>query len=611
MPGRAAEGRAGGHSARVSARLNCPYMPIGVEFLSELPMKQGSERMDSAMKERPGPRPTARGSRWEKLVESGLLSAEALAQALAAASHAHVDPARFLFEHGGLSRGDVESTLARHFGVPFHRFTGKESVLPDLRPRLRLDFLKKMCAAPVERRGGRLLVVVDDPLDTSRTDALRSLDPDHELLLQVGLRDEILACLEYSYGLRGDPRPAEPAAAAGPGVEELADRIVIEAHRRGASDVHVEPNGHDQNTVIRLRVGRECEQYQELAPALAAALVAHVKGLAGLEVGERQRPQEGKFDFRLPDRTLKVRVTTVPTVHGNEDVVMRLLGAGAPLSLGDLGLATRPLADLEAALARSEGLFLCVGPPGAGTTSTLHAALRHVNTADVKIWTAEDPVEITQPGLRQVQVHPKIGFDFPEAVRSIVRADPDVIMIGELRDRETAAAGIDAALAGHLVMAAMHSRGAPEAIGRLADMQVDRHNLGGALVAVLAQRLVRGLCRACRVAHEATAEERAEIAEVVGAEAAEAAGWLSGSLRSWRAPGCSSCGGTGVEGRVALHELLLVTDQVREAVMDGEPVEELRRLAIAQGMVPMVVDGVTKAVVGRAELTQVLGACSR
>jgi type II secretory ATPase GspE/PulE/Tfp pilus assembly ATPase PilB-like protein len=564
--------------------------------------------MDSATKERAGPRPAGRGNRWEKLVEAGLLSADALAQALAAASNAHVDQARFLLDSVGLPRADVEAALARHFGCPFYRFTGRETVLPDLRPRLRLDFLKKMCAAPVERRGSRLVVVVDDPLDAARTDALRSIDPEHESLFQVGLRDEILACLDYSYGLRGDPRPAETPVE---GVEEVADRIVIEAHRRGASDVHIEPNGQDQSTVIRLRVGGKFEPYQEVAPALAGSLVAHFKGLAGLEVVERQRPQEGKAEFRLPDRTLKLRVTTLPTVHGNEDLVMRLLGAGKPITIDELGLSAGNLSALQAALARPEGLFLVVGPPGAGTTTTLHAALRHINTSDVKIWTAEDPVEITQTGLRQVQVHPKIGFDFPEAVRSIVRADPDVIMIGELRDLETAAAGLDAALAGHLVMAAMRTRGAPDAIGRMLDLQVDRHGLAGALTAVLAQRLLRGLCPHCRAAQPATADERASIVEAVGAEAAESAGWTAESLRLWRAPGCRACAGTGEQGRVAVHEMLTVTDEIKEAVVDVEPVEVLRRLAMEQGMVPLVVDGIGKVVEGRTDLTQVLGACSR
>jgi type II secretory ATPase GspE/PulE/Tfp pilus assembly ATPase PilB-like protein len=519
-----------------------------------------------------------------------------------------MDQARFLLDNLGLPRADVEAALARHFGCPFYRFTGRETVLPDLRPRLRLDFLKKMCAAPVERRGTRLVVVVDDPLDAARTDALRSIDPEHEPMFQVGLRDEILACLDYSYGLRGDPRPVETVVE---GVEEVADRMVIEAHRRGASDVHIEPNGQDQSTVIRLRVGGRFELYQEVAPSLAASLVAHFKGLAGLDVVERQRPQEGKMELRLPDRTLKLRVTTVPTVHGNEDVVMRLMGAGKPITLDELGLSARNLAALQTALTRPDGLFLCVGPPGAGTTTTLHAALRHINTADVKIWTAEDPVEITQAGLRQVQVHPKIGFDFPEAVRSIVRADPDVIMIGELRDLETATAGLDAALAGHLVMAAMRTRGAAEAISRLLDLQVDRHGVAGALTAVLGQRLVRGLCPLCKAAHPASDEDRAGIIEAVGAEVAEAAGWTAESVRLWRAPGCRACGGTGEQGRVAVHEMLTVTDEIMEAVVDVEPVEEIRRLAIELGMVPLLADGIEKALAGRADLTQVLGACSR
>jgi type II secretory ATPase GspE/PulE/Tfp pilus assembly ATPase PilB-like protein len=562
--------------------------------------------MDSATKERAGPRPSGRGNRWEKLVESGLVSAEALAQALAEAARSHVDPARFRLDQLALPRADVEAALSRHCGCPFYRFTGRETVLPDLRPRLRVDFLKKMCAAPVERRGTRLLVIIDDPLDATRTAALRSIDPEHEPVFQVGLRDEILACIDYSYGLRGDPRAVEPSAE---GVAELADRIVIEAQRRGASDVHIEPNGDAASTVIRLRVGGEIEQYQELAPGPGASLIAHFKEQAGLQVAERQRPQEGKMEFRLHDRTLKVRVTTLPTVHGNEDVVMRLLGAGKPFALGELGLAPANLAALQAALGRSEGLFLCVGPPGAGVTTTLHAAVGHVNTADVKIWTAEDPVEITQSGVRQVQVHPKIGFDFPEAVRSIVRADPDVILIGDVRDRETAVSGLDAALAGHLVMAAMRTRGAPDALVRLLDWQLDRHGLAGALLAVLAQRLVRGLCRTCRVSHPATADELAQLREAVGETMMESAGWTAPQL--WRAPGCRACGGSGEEGRVAVHEMLVPNEELRQAMVAGYPAEELRQIAVSGGMVPLVADGIAKAVAGDVDLTQVVGACSR
>jgi type II secretory ATPase GspE/PulE/Tfp pilus assembly ATPase PilB-like protein len=208
-----------------------------------------------------------------------------------------------------------------------------------------------------------------------------------------------------------------------------------------------------------------------------------------------------------------------------------------------------------------------------------------------------------------VQVHPKIGFDFPEAVRSIVRADPDVILIGDVRDRETAVSGLDAALAGHLVLAAMRTRGAPEALGRLIDWQIDRHGLAGALVGVLAQRLVRGLCRSCRVSHPATSEERALIREAVGEATMEAAGWTAPAL--WQAPGCRACGGSGEEGRVAVHEMLVPGEELRQALIAGDPPEELRQIAVAGGMVPLVADGITKAVAGHVDLTQVVGACSR
>jgi len=571
-----------------------------------------------------------RTGKWDRLTDGGAISHDELQKALQVAAAASVDPARHLIEKVGVNRDDVERSLSLFYNCEVHRFTGHEAIPDDLKAKTRVDFLRQICAAPIEKRGSTLIVVIDDPSDISRTDALRALDPERDVVLRVGIRDEILGCIEKSFGLRGDvglilkelsadqstgavedAADEEKVADSDSAVIKLANQIIIDAFRRGASDIHVEPNGKERTTIIRFRVDGDCVAYQEIPPAFRHPLVARLKIMANLDISERRKPQDGKIRFKLQDRQIELRVATLPTVNGNEDVVMRILAASKPIPLDEMGMSDRNLRELKAIIAKPYGLVLCVGPTGSGKTTTLHSALGHINTVDMKIWTAEDPVEITQAGLRQVQVQPKIGFTFAQAMRAFLRADPDVIMVGEMRDKETAGTGIEASLTGHLVLSTLHTNSAPETITRLIDMDLDPFSFADALLGVLAQRLARGLCRKCREAYAAGDDELASVVNAFGEAEAARRGWLTGPLKLWRGRGCEGCGGSGYKGRLGLHELLITTEDLKHAIARKAPVEEIRELAVAGGMTTLLQDGIEKAVAGKTDLTQVLAVCMR
>jgi type II secretory ATPase GspE/PulE/Tfp pilus assembly ATPase PilB-like protein len=401
----------------------------------------------------------------------------------------------------------------------------------------------------------------------------------------------------------------------------LINTMIIEAHSQGVSDIHIECPAGKEKIRIRFRKDGALKLYLELPPAYRSAMVARIKIMCDLDISERRRAQDGKINFAKysPQHKLELRVATIPTANGVEDVVMRLLAASKPLPLDSIGLSPTNFERLSWAVQRPYGMVLCVGPTGSGKTTTLHSALGYINRPETKIWTAEDPVEITQVGLRQVQVNAKIDWTFAKALKSFLRADPDVIMVGEIRDAETAGMAVEASLTGHLVMSTLHTNSAPETITRLLDMGMDPFNFADSLLAVLAQRLGKRLCKDCKTSAPATQEQIDELLDDfmhvytepgMRDRAAVLADWVhrfgvNGQLMSYHSPGCDKCDNRGFRGRVGLHELLAVSRPIRRLIQKGSRAEEIQHQALLEGMQTLRQDGIEKVLQGLTSLEDV------
>jgi len=400
----------------------------------------------------------------------------------------------------------------------------------------------------------------------------------------------------------------------------LVNKILLDAMESGASDIHFESALDKRPTKIRMRRDGVLSDYAEVPARFRSAIVSRIKIMANLDIAEHRKHQDGKIDFsRFGPAKLELRVAIIPTANGLESVILRLLASAVPLSAEKLCLDARVLARLRQVVEKPHGLLLVCGPTGSGKTTTLHSLMSMINTPERKIWTAEDPVEITQEGLSQVQVNAKIGWTFTEALRSLLRADPDVIMIGEMRDRETAQTAVEASLTGHLVLSTLHTNSAPETVARLLDLGVDSFKFGDSLLGVLAQRLVRRVCPACSKPVVLGEEELARIALEyadggVPDPSAVVAGWRErlgheGRLVTARGEGCDECGGSGYKGRLGLHEFMGMTAPLRKLVhRRGEP-EAIRERALVEGMRTLRQDGIEKALMGLTTLQQVRAAC--
>jgi len=362
--------------------------------------------------------------------------------------------------------------------------------------------------------------------------------------------------------------------------------------------------------VIRFRVDGACHVYQTLPYTYKNAVCSRIKIMADLDIAERRLPQDGKIKFRrYGPLDIELRVASIPTTGKNEDIVMRLLPSGEPIPLDQMGMSERTYADFVEVIQKPYGIVLCVGPTGSGKTTTLHSALRHINKTETKIWTAEDPVEITQDGLRQVQVHPKIGFDFASAMRAFLRADPDVIMVGEMRDKETVSTGIEASLTGHLVFSTLHTNSAPETITRLLDMGMDPFNFADALLGILAQRLVRTLCPDCKEEYHPSRDEFDSLVRAYDGDFDALNIEYNDDLVFYRAKGCSKCQNIGYRGRTGIHELLVADDEMKSLIQVKAPMAEIRKQAIANGMTTLMQDGIRKVLTGQTDMRQVRRVC--
>ena len=574
-------------------------------------------------------------TKFDLLVTNNRITQNELDQAVAESRKGVSDFESILIEKYKVPKLEIGKSLAQFHKCPYIEYSDRTLVDIELLKNLNVDYLKKNHWMPLKRDRTAIEILTDDPGDLDRVADIKRTFPGLNIRFAISLRRDIAQFLGAATGQgQGDigstrkldenvsdilgelVNEAQEAAAedAGGGLDEndnaivrLANQIIADAYRQGASDIHVEPYGEKRETLVRFRVDGDCFEYMKIPQSYRRAIVSRLKIMASLDIAERRKPQDGKIRFKLSEsKEIELRVATIPTAGYNEDVVMRLLAASEPLPLDKMGFSDRNLAELKVIAAKPYGIILCVGPTGSGKTTTLHSVLGFINTPDIKIWTAEDPVEITQYGLRQVQVQPKINFTFAAAMRAFLRADPDVIMVGEMRDKETAEIGIEASLTGHLVMSTLHTNSAVETVTRLLDMGCDPFSFADAMLGVLAQRLTRRICKDCKEQYVGTAIEYEEIRQGYGPEHWDKLGIpQDNTFRLTRGKGCETCNRTGFKGRVAIHELLLGSDRLKRMIQTKARTEEMLQAAIQDGMTTLMQDGVQKVLLGQTTFKDV------
>jgi type II secretory ATPase GspE/PulE/Tfp pilus assembly ATPase PilB-like protein/putative methionine-R-sulfoxide reductase with GAF domain len=566
-------------------------------------------------------------SRFDYIIRYGLISAEVLEEAYGKSRDNRETIEDYLMKTHKISKEDIGKSLAEFYGCEFVQFSDKTPTPFDLLKNLKEEYLRREMWIPLERKDGKVRIVIDDPNNVLKRDMIESLLKTRAVVYDVALYSDIKKYINFFYqtddvsGSISDiigQLDAEEDNAEDEGVTEsdsiimqLVNRVINDAYNRNASDIHVEPNLSRKNVEVRYRVDGDLMKYQTFPFNYKSAVVSRIKIMSNLDITERRIPQDGKIKFRRPrGDEIELRVATVPTQGGVEDVVMRILAKGETLPLEDMSLSTMSYNNLADIIKKPYGMILCVGPTGSGKTTTLHACLKHINKPETKIWTAEDPVEITQYGLRQVQVNPKIGFDFAAAMRAFLRADPDVIMVGEMRDYETAKTGVEASLTGHLVFSTLHTNSAPETIVRLLEMGIDPLNFADSLLGILAQRLVRTLCKNCKEEYHPTKEDYDELVVNYGEEMFETLNFpYDENLKLCRPVGCPKCENTGYRGRMGLHELLVSSDRIKELITKGATIEQIRNLAIDEGMRTLLQDGIEKVFRGFTDFSQVRKVC--
>ena len=567
------------------------------------------------------------------LVCRGLLPQSELDRALEEAAGGGADIETLLLDRYHVPKRVLGEILSDYYQCPYLPFDERTVIDPNLVRALSHDYLKKNLWLPIARRGQLLDVLTYDPHDLERGWDVRRSFPGMTIRYSVALRRDIEQFLGTLDGQPGGsamgtllselvedvpPEPVLPDLPAGPVDENdslivrLTSHLITEADRLGASDLHLEPCLGKKDMNIRFRVDGTCFTYTKVPAAYRRALVSRIKIMANLDIAERRKPQDGKIRFKLgSQRAIELRVATLPTTGGNEDAVLRLLTAKEPMPLEAMEFMPGTLQTIRMLAERPHGIFLCVGPTGSGKTTLLHAILREINREERKIWTAEDPVEITQEGLRQLQIHQKIGLDFATAMRAFLRADPDVIMIGEMRDKETADIAIEASLTGHLVFSTLHTNSAVETVIRLLDLGCDPFNFADAMLGVLATRLCKRICTACKEPYQPSDEEYEELLEGQGMAAGESLLPDRQVLQLFRGRGCDVCRGSGFRGRVPLHELLIGTAEIKHLIQSRARTAELLRAAARHGMETLIRDGIRKVIQGLTAYRQVRAVASQ
>jgi type II secretory ATPase GspE/PulE/Tfp pilus assembly ATPase PilB-like protein len=592
-----------------------------------------------------------RATKYDGLLADGVLTGEELANCVQKAREEAKPVEHVLMADFGIRPAQIGPSLAKFFGVAYEPFNSNRIKSEQLQGNLKREFVVEQGWIPLEESPEGLVIMCTDPEAVRNSRIVPQIFPRtskfayrvttqtefEETLAQLwGATidegqsiDELLADLNAPMEDEGSEDSSLESAAADNELVKFVNKIIVDAYNMRASDIHIEPLPGKLKTGVRLRIDGSLQPFVEVPSHFRQALTTRLKIMCDLDISEKRKPQDGKIKFKkFGPLDIELRVATIPSAGGVEDVVMRILAAGEPIPMDKLGLTPHNKANLEKTVSKPYGLFYVCGPTGSGKTTTLHSILKFLNTSDTKIWTAEDPVEITQKGLRQVQVNKKAGIDFAMVMRAFLRADPDIIMVGESRDKETVSMGVEASLTGHLVFSTLHTNSAPESIIRLLDMGMDPFNFADALLGILAQRLAKKLCD-CKEPYFPEQEEVktfiAEYAEDLRHTAAWKAdyageakklyeGWAkaygeNGRLRFYKAVGCDKCNKTGYKGRIGLHELLVADDEVKKLIQERARVAEIFVSAVASGMRTLKMDGMEKVMLGATDLKQVRSVC--
>ncbi len=588
-------------------------------------------------------------SKFDYLVADGVLSATDLERAQRIAREKGVDIEGVLTKEFSVKPAAIGGALSKFFAVPYEPFKADRIKPIDLLRHIKREYVDESHWLPLEDTPEGLVVMAPDPERVRNSRVVNNIFPKSKIVYRVTTHQEFAQSVDQFFGAlsnmgsvddllsdmgeledAGDGFADDATAAADNELVRLVNKIIVEAYQQGASDIHVEPRPGKDKTAIRFRKDGSLFNYIEVPASYRAPLVTRLKIMCDLDISEKRKPQDGKIKFKkYGPLDIELRVATIPTAGGVEDVVMRILAAGEPIPLDQLGLTPRNRENLVKCIEKPYGLFFVCGPTGSGKTTTLHSVLGYLNKPDTKIWTAEDPVEITQKGLRQVQVNKKAGLDFATVMKAFVRADPDIIMVGEMRDPETTGIGIEASLTGHLVFATLHTNSAPESIIRLLDMGMDPFNFADALLGILAQRLAKRLCKDCKEAYHPGQDEIKALIQEYCEELAHTDSWKKdpkgsmeaiykdwgaryakdGKFTCYRPKGCAACNDTGYRGRVGLHELLVGTDPVKKLIQEKARVAEILACALNEGMRTLKMDGIEKVVQGITDMKQVRSVC--
>jgi type II secretory ATPase GspE/PulE/Tfp pilus assembly ATPase PilB-like protein len=576
------------------------------------------------------------GSRYDWLLRESIVTAAQLQRAFGLSKKLNKSVEHVLIETYQIKKDAIGRAFALFYGCKFRSFEPGLPAPVELLANLKKTFLLNEGWIPINWSKDGIEVLVDDPRNLNKTDNIKALMKTSKIHFSVAIREDIQAFINSFFNKERQAETAavdevtddidipditfeeeredvtvEEADESSSQVVKLVDQVIIAAYRKNASDIHIEPSVVSKATSIRFRLDGVCQEYMKIPNAMVRGVVSRIKIMSNLDIAERRLPQDGKIKFRRKGvPAFEMRVATLPTAGGFEDVVLRILASSGAIKIDEMGLAARNLNVIKAIAVKPYGLILAVGPTGSGKTTTLHALLGHINKPGVKIWTAEDPIEITQQGLRQVEVKPKIGLDFARIMRAFLRADPDIIMIGEMRDEETAAIGIEASLTGHLVFSTLHTNSAPETVTRLLDMGLNALNFSDAFLGVLAQRLTRRLCTNCRREYAPRREEFDELRSDYGAPWFERTGIeYSDALRIFQPAGCEACSNTGYRGRMGIHELMEGTAEIKMMIKKQANTEDIQRTALEQGMMTLKQDGILKVLQGITDISEVRRVC--